>query len=331
MNQDAPASTEPFSAWDAYWQDDRGGACQTDDSGRYRGVIATCWREWFATLGANQHVLDLATGNGAVIELAVEGLGADQLPVDFHGVDSARIRPRLGTSPRPGVRCRWYPGVENTSLPFAAGKFDAVTSQYGAEYGDLEATILETARVLKPDRRLLWICHWHDGHIARDAASEARQGRRLQALELPRRIRRLMDKQRQDGRWQADSHRATRDLPEARSVQQGLGQAFSITGTGPGQAEGNLGLYLHNLAHLYQFREQHSLDEVHERFAECERQLRFHIDRLEALVNAALTPERRDTAISAMNNAGLAVGEHGPITEPASGRVVGYRIEAVLD
>ena len=318
-----------LSAWDAYWRDARGGACQTDDSGLYQGVIARQWRRRFAAVAPGSRILDLATGNGAVLELAQASLAETQLPVDLYGVDSARIQPRIGDEPRPGLRCHWYPEVAIEALPFDADTFDGVTSQYGVEYGDLEAVAAETARVLRPGGWLHWICHWRDGDLAADAAREVAQAEALQALDLPGRVAELARTQVRDGRWLTDSHRKTAGLPVAERMRAGLGEAFAITGTRPGQEGGNLSLFLHNLAHLYQHRESHPVETLLAKLDECGRELDYHRRRLAELVDAALTEESLAGLKRALARAGLELEHHGPLAEPATGRVVGYRIEAL--
>lgn len=317
------------SAWAAYWRDARGAACQADEDGRYRGVIARLWRDRFRAVNSGDRILDLATGNGAVIELAVECLSEAQLPVEFVGIDSAGIRPRIGERPRPGVRCSWHAGVSNESLPFTADAFDGVASQYGVEYGELDPAVNEAARVLKPGGWLHWICHWREGDLARDAAAEAAQARELETLNLPGRVADLIRAQVRDGSWMPDSHRATAHLEVAQRMREALGKAFTITGARPGQEGGNLSLFLHNLAWLYQHREQHAVETVLEKLAECAEQLRYHEHRLTSLVNAALTPERLAGLTAALAGAGLDLLEDEAVIEPATGRTVGYRVVAV--
>lgn len=314
------------TAWDAYWRDGRGGACQTDESGRYGGIVARLWGERFRQVPAGSRILDLATGNGAVIELALETLTGEQCPIELFGVDSARVRPRLDENPRPGIRCQWHAGVANESLPFEDGTFDGVTSQYGIEYGDLEKTVAETARVLRPDGWVHWICHWHEADLARDARREAEQARAVEMLDLPGKIIDLVRLQVRGNEWLPDSHRSTTGSPEAARMQAALGRAFEITGTRPGQAGGNLGLYLHNLAHLYQHREQQRVETVLEKFDACREELRHHAARLEALVAAALTPARLAVLKQALAGAGLELEREGTVVEPATGRVVGFEL-----
>ncbi|MCA1780588.1 MAG: tetratricopeptide repeat protein, partial [Xanthomonadaceae bacterium] len=230
----------------------------------------------------------MATGNGAVPELLLDCLRADQLPVSFYGVDQAKIHPRLPASPRAGVQCHWYPNTPVETLPFASSMFQVVTSQYGVEYGDLEVAVAESARVLRPGGHLQWICHARSGHLARDANEEATRARALIALQLPEKVANLVRAQVRNGRFMADSHRLTAATPAARSVGSGLREGFRISGSKPGAPNGNLGLIIHNLAHLYQHRESQAVDQVLAKLGELSEEIEVHAGRLEALYAAAL-------------------------------------------
>ena len=319
---------EITEAWDRYWRDGRGAACQADPTGRYHGIVASTWQRIFSALPPGCRILDLATGNGAVPALAVDTLSAGQLPCRFHGTDTAAIRPALSRYPREGIECRWHPRTDNASLPFAAGMFDGVVSQYGAEYGDLEASIGEAVRVLRDDGWLHWVCHWRDGALAVDAADEAGRAARLRALELPARIASLVKRQQHGGKYISDSHRRTWHLPEAVRVKQGLAEGFRLADAAPGKPRGNLGLFLHNLGHLYQHREAHSVAEMLDRMTECDEELRVHQHRLEALVDAAVDDSRLARIRNALAHHGFELRGAEKLEEPATGRVVGIHLHA---
>ncbi|MEX2498016.1 MAG: methyltransferase domain-containing protein [Wenzhouxiangellaceae bacterium] len=320
-----PADT---SIWNRYWQADRGAACQADDRGLYTGVVARAWRAFANQLHAGSRVLDLATGNGAVAELLVESLRSGQTPVTIVGIDRAVIHPRLPASPKPGVECRWYANTPVETLPFAANMFHAVTSQYGVEYGDLERAVEEAARVLRPGGHLQWICHARSGHLARDAHEEAIRARSLMSLQLPGKVANLVRVQICNGSFIAGSHRVTAGTPEARSVSSGLQEGFRISGSRPGAPNGNLGLFIHNLAHLYQHRESHPVDLVLDKLNELEEEIQVHAGRLEALYAAALDADRIRLLEAKLEAAGLEIGTGPEHLESDSGRIVGIRFTA---
>lgn len=63
---------------------------------------------------------------------------------------------------------RFLAGTPAEQLPLADGSFDAVVSQYGIEYSDMERSVPEAVRVLAPGGRLRFACHAAEGSVAAD-------------------------------------------------------------------------------------------------------------------------------------------------------------------
>ncbi len=113
------------------------------------------WQSFAHELRKGARVLDLGTGDGAVLVK----MGQARPDLKLIGVDSS---PRLPPSPR-GVTLKAGTALE--SLPFPAASFDAITSQFGYEYGDTEVGSVEVSRVLKPGARLCFLSHHRNGPI----------------------------------------------------------------------------------------------------------------------------------------------------------------------
>lgn len=145
------------SAWKDFWANQRpeGGGCLPQAWQGIDAVQRTAWQEIARVLPRNARVLDLATGDGRVLA----AMGAVRNDLKLQGIDLA---PKLPAAPR-GVAIKG--GVAMEMLPFPDRAFDAVTSQFGYEYGDAGKIALEIARVLKPASRAALICHRGDGPI----------------------------------------------------------------------------------------------------------------------------------------------------------------------
>ncbi|MDQ8756474.1 methyltransferase domain-containing protein [Sphingosinicella sp. LHD-64] len=140
--------------WDRYWIQG-GGGCLPDADRAFGPVLETLWRDFGAQLPPGARVLDLATGNGVVLRM----LAAGGRRLDLTGIDSAGTLPK----PPPGIALR--AGVAMEKLPFRDRQFDALTSQFGIEYGDTAAIAREAVRVLKPGGRFRFVVHHADGPI----------------------------------------------------------------------------------------------------------------------------------------------------------------------
>ncbi|WP_133364793.1 class I SAM-dependent methyltransferase [Qipengyuania sediminis] len=139
-------------AWAGFWSHEPagagGGATLGDLPRPLRALLDAPWSALAASLPERAAVLDLATGGGVVLEL-LRSLRGDLV---LTGVD--------GASPLPERRgMRLIGGVDNGNLPFADAAFAAVTSRFGIEYGGLEESAGEAARVLRPGGALCLICH----------------------------------------------------------------------------------------------------------------------------------------------------------------------------
>jgi len=169
-------SSQVADSWDTYWHG-------TGDVGAYSSggvshpVILTFWDDFFRMViqeyGAAK-VIDIASGNGAVIERAL-AVVADERP-DFTCVDVSdaaitNIRKRF-----PQVR-----GLvaDACSIPLDSGSFDIATSQFGVEYAGLQA-IDEVARLVAPGGRLALLLHSEVGSIHQECAASLEAIVRLQ-------------------------------------------------------------------------------------------------------------------------------------------------------
>lgn len=117
------------------------------------------WHDVFARLKPGEHVLDIATGNGALPHLLLQCRPRADVTcdaVDVASIDPAWIRD-LPPSQRQSLR--FHPGVAAEHLPFGNGVFDLIVSQYGLEYSDLQRSVPELRRVLAPAGRIAMILH----------------------------------------------------------------------------------------------------------------------------------------------------------------------------
>lgn len=154
MPADTPSKA---SSWSRYWETAAGAAgCLPGTPAPVSAAIEGAWRQFFQSLDSGSRILDLGTGG-----FAVPRLGCAVRPdLNFVGVDYAQALP-----PAPeGVEAR--AGVSLEALPFEAGSFDAVTSQFAIEYADRDKAVAEVSRILKPGGRMMIIAH-HSGGVIR--------------------------------------------------------------------------------------------------------------------------------------------------------------------
>ena len=146
------------AAWNMFWeQNARGGAsgCLPQSWQIIEDAQREAWQEFARGIPTSGAVLDLATGDGRVLAW----IGSERSDLALTGVDLAPTLP----PPPPKVAVRT--GIAMEALPFADGSQNAVTSQFGFEYGDTARVAAEIARVLKPEGKIGLMMHRGDGPI----------------------------------------------------------------------------------------------------------------------------------------------------------------------
>lgn len=160
------------SVWTRHWDTGVTHSCGRSYATRYGGALADFWRPVFGRCSSSDRVLDIATGNGALPRLAVALHPDRHYCVD--AVDIASIRPDwLADLPlTQRSRIQLHAGVSSERLPFEAGCFDLVVSQYGIEYSEMALSLPEVQRVLSAAGRLAFLAHHHASRPVTLAAIE---------------------------------------------------------------------------------------------------------------------------------------------------------------
>ncbi len=177
------------AAWAEYWTSAGGArpACLPNAKSGVEAAQRLVWTAFAKTLPRRAKVLDIGTGDGAVLAAL-----AARRDLDLTGVDNAPALPR---APK-GMRL--MANVPAEQLPFGDGRFDAVVSQFGFEYADTARAAVEAGRVLRTGGAIHLIIHHRDGpivahnHARREALLWAVGERELigraQALVAARRV-----------------------------------------------------------------------------------------------------------------------------------------------
>lgn len=161
-------------AWTQYWKAGALHSLAGSFDGNYSGAIRRFWEQVFAPLDADDRVLDIGTGNGALPALLCE-LRGDALP-QVVAIDLASPDPAwLASAPAAcRGRLRFHSGIAAEETGFADAGFDLVVSQYGLEYSDLARSLPEVARITVGGGRLALVVHHAGSRLAGVAHAEVR-------------------------------------------------------------------------------------------------------------------------------------------------------------
>ena len=150
-------------AWSQYWKTGVITSFSDTYSANYEGFLSNYWTSFCEQhdLG-NSSILDVGTGNGAIINLIEHTLATKNLKaLSLVGIDSAEIIDSNRTSTLIGE-------MKAESMGFDDDTFDFVVSQYGFEYSEVEKSIFEIARVLRNGGRINFLCHCSDSIIVQE-------------------------------------------------------------------------------------------------------------------------------------------------------------------
>jgi len=152
-------------AWTQYWSQTPSAAasCLPNLPAIVTSHLQKLWCTFFDTLPFGASLLDLGTGNGALLSRA----RTSRQDLHLTGIDYAASLPEMGN----GIIM--LPKTRMDQLPFGDGAFDAITSQFAIEYSSIPAVLPEVDRVLAKSGNYLFLCHHADGVIVRDNQARA--------------------------------------------------------------------------------------------------------------------------------------------------------------
>ncbi len=154
--------------WIKYWQEDASSEqVFANTHGQKNNAIKAFWQAWLEHQESKQRLLDVACGAGSIFR--------DYDSIDrfeCFGLDIAEAALEKLSTDLPFVKTK---SASLSEMPFNDGEIDLVCSQFGIEYGGLEA-FKEAARVLKLNGKFRTLSHIKGGSI------DAQTCRKLEAL-----------------------------------------------------------------------------------------------------------------------------------------------------
>lgn len=310
MTTDAkPGAGTTDAGWDTYWQGTADAQAFTA-GGASHPAIGTFWKEIFSELAATGGalpMLDVATGNGAVIASALQAFpdSGDQL----HCVD-------LSPAAIDNIKRR-FPGVNGLvcdagDIPLAAESFRLITSQFGVEYAG-EKAFGQVGRLLAPGGQIVLMLHMRGGAIAWECTAS------LQALEALTQSRfiplatamfaRGFDALKGGGRKPYEQ--------AAESLAPALVKVESILADYGSGVAGDSILRLYNdVGRIHQRMTHHDPDEVCAWLARMEAEMEAYARRMRSMIECALDVEGFERACKTLVGTGCELVQVGPLQVP---------------
>lgn len=307
----------PAGYWETYY---RGGAivsCPLGSGQGYTLEVRDSWLDFFGSLPDGARVVDIGTGNGALLLIAREAATAAGRRWEIHGTDLARIDPvhHVPGGQRLFEGVVFHPDTAAESLPFETDSVDAVTGQYALEYADMPAALAEAGRILRPGGRARFILHHADSIVVRNAhASLADAHYVLNEEHVLRALRRYLEA-------------ARRSPTAARSAWQALAQSGARLQQRFREAPGSpvLAMATDVLRRLFDQHRAMTAAQVEAAMSAIDRELRTHVHRLKDLVAVARSASDMQDLCEHARKAGFDVQE--PVAQFHDiDKLVGWRV-----
>lgn len=180
MTNDKSEPLPVIESWDTYWQGAESSAAYTG-GGSSHPLVLSFWLDYFREVQSRDsepRIIDIASGNGAVVESANTVFG-EQLP-EFTCLDVSDAAILMLEKRFPGVH-----GIvaDAAAIPLDSASYDIATSQFGVEYAGLDA-VEETARLVAPGGELALMMHHHGGIIFEECGASLDAIKEMQAANF---------------------------------------------------------------------------------------------------------------------------------------------------
>ncbi len=181
--------------WENYYRGGLLATCPTGAAGSYDLEVRQAWVDFFKPLADDTTIVDVGTGNGAVILIARQTAAGLNKHWNLHGTDLARIDPVAyvpdGARQFSGVQ--FHPGTAAENLPFDDSSMDAICTHYVLEYTDIASTLAEFQRVLKSGGRAQFIVHHNQSRLVDSANWSIREAEIIKQLGVYRHLRQIIN------------------------------------------------------------------------------------------------------------------------------------------
>lgn len=285
--------------WSTYWS----GRASLADQSEFRAPaieqdkdLGAFWQNELSTLPAEARFLDLACGAGTVIRHAHERGIKNRI-----GLDISPEAISLMMSRYPGTR-----GLVGSALdiPVASGSIDMLTSQFGFEYAGVMDCLPAIVRALSPGGRFIALVHMSEGSIAVSSKRDVDEAKALADTGFFPAARRVFEainaaeKAQKNPKESAEADEAIRALEGPRDAITRLAASGhqlalqTLTGT----------------QMMFQRRKAYSLDDITGWLDRVEGENAAHMNRMQGMLDAALTKAEADLTLEALRARGLITG-----------------------
>lgn len=312
-----PHST--VSSWDNYWQGTQDSSAFSD-GGANHPAIQTYWLNFFHELAGNANespirILDLACGNGALLHLLAQSGNLEQCEVTCVDTSAAALNTIAQQFPQAKTILA---SADDTQLD--SNTYDLIVSQFGIEYAGLEA-IDEAIRLLSKDGRLRLLLHFKGGSIAGECTRNQHAINAFLASGFISAAKSLFE----TGYAAANGGERQPYDEAGKSLSKLLPEIEALIRTNANLAAADLmeKLYM-DVGRIHTNLLKYDPQEVSAWLAQSEIECRAYLDRMQSMLDAALSEDEFHIVCRKLEHAGLTIKHVGPLLPHDSNRALAW-------
>jgi ubiquinone/menaquinone biosynthesis C-methylase UbiE len=314
------ALLDKHKIWDSYWADSR---IQTGvaENPVAEAVIEAHWREFFAELDGGSRILDLGCGNGAVALIAARVSQEMEKNFQIHGIDAANIDPpKYVAKEAEMLKTIAFKGQTlMEDLPYEAGQFHAVVSQFALEFSDLNKSCPEIGRVMRRGGRFCALSLAANSKPVAQAAAKMRQSQFLAgntklfdvATAVAQALYNIESKPEAEGQGRDTKKYLEKFSQEVERTMEKFKHGDSET----------IEAVITGLQHVFVIRKTIGIQEQVNMIALMKKRVISHVGRLDAMTRAALGDNAVVGVKRKLGEAGLGNAQSAPFAAPEMGTI----------
>lgn len=310
--------------WDTYWRGSADGTAFGAD-GVDHPLVRQFWVDALGDLGkqgGKPSLLDVASGRGAVVDIAEEVFGKDGASVSCLDTSEWAIKSLLERFPS----VDGHVGDAN-KMPYPDEAFDIATSQFGVEYAGLDA-VDEIARILAPGGTLVLLMHITGGVVEQECSANIDAINDLLGIGFLPAATRIFTEGQKCIRGETDGLRddydaAVEDMMPIFTEFGGL-----LKKHGDKAAGGTLATLYHETDRIYSRIMHHDLDEVLQWLSRMGDELQAYKGRMKSMCDAANEVSVFEALADKVGDQGFDVSLSGPLRDEASGNDLAWQLIA---
>lgn len=309
-------------SWNTYWQG-ASSAGAFSSGGIEHPDIANFWLNFFKQIENNiakPKLLDIASGNGAVIKMAINSLNC--LEHDITSLDISEAATQNIKSQYPDVQAI----VANANeLPNKfINSYEVVTSQFGIEYAGFNA-VKNALTIVKNDGYIALVLHHRSGTIYRECERNLNSLERVKACEfLPRSIELFKSgfnaiKGHSREPYDAAGLKLSSAIKELELIMREYGEEV---------ADYTIANMYNDVAKIHQRIQFYEPHEVISWLERLKKEIDAYIKRMESMLQSAISESNYEEIINLLKNSSFKIADSGVLAQADNNEPIAWKIIA---